>query len=74
MLLDGLRQQRHLLSASNKNYFRKASKSSAELAVYVFVNLRMRREKFEIFFNHSFNNGDLHLLPKFHGDSCRIKD
>ena len=45
MLLDGLRQQRHLLWASDKNYFRKSSKSSAELAVYVFVNLRMRREK-----------------------------
>ena len=50
MLLDGLRQQRQLLSASNKNYFRKTSKSSAELAVYVFVNLRMRQEKIrEIF-------------------------
>ena len=35
MLLDGLRKQRQILWASNKNYLHKTSKSSAELAVYV---------------------------------------
>ena len=72
--MDQSSKRTHFKYIFAKNVFLKLQKSSAELAINIFVNLRMHRQKFRKFSYHSFTNSDLHLLWKFHGNSCRIRD